>query len=115
MDREIVFGRRLKALRKQRGLLQNDLAEVLGVKQNTMSHYENSRNFPDIESLLTIARYFNVTLDSLVLGKEDDVIDFASPTPEFSYEGMLLPKESKKRIIEQAYLESLRQKAIANH
>lgn len=115
MSREIVFGKQVKALRTKRGLSQSDFAGILGVKQNSISHYETNRSFPEMYMLLSIAEYFNVSLDYLVYGQlEDDVIDLALSTPKFKYKGTLLSEESKARVIDQAYLESLRQKDNQN-
>lgn len=111
MSREIVLGKQLKSLRTKRGLLQSDFAEVLGVKQNSISQYENNKRFPETYVLLSIAEYFNVSLDFLMYGElEDEAIDLALSTPKFKYKGTLLSEESKARVIDQAYLESLRQK-----
>lgn len=59
----------LKALRTQRGISQRDLAEVIMVSQQSINKYENHNVEPDIQTLIKIADYFNVSLDYLV-GRE---------------------------------------------
>lgn len=65
-----AFSKRLKDLRNKRKLSQNDIADILNVKSNTISQYENGRREPDFSSLCRIADYFGVTTDYL-LGIED--------------------------------------------
>ena len=63
-------GERLSELRKDNGLTQRDLAEILGVSENSISLYERNINTPDDELKIKIANYFNVSLDYL-LGATD--------------------------------------------
>lgn len=65
---DVVFSRRLKLLRKERRLTQNELAEYLHTKNTTISNYENEVSSPDMDMLKEIASFFNVSTDYL-LGK----------------------------------------------
>lgn len=56
----------LKKLRKESGITQNDLANILGIKQRTYSSYENNTNEPNIDTLKKLSNYFNVSIDYLV-------------------------------------------------
>ena len=56
---------RLKELREQRRLNQQGLALVLNVSQSTISSYETGERIPDLDTLVTIAKYFGVSLDYL--------------------------------------------------
>ena len=49
------IGKNLKQLREQKGLKQEQLAELLFVTRQTVSNYENGRSRPDIETLMKIA------------------------------------------------------------
>ncbi len=67
-----MFSERLKRLRKERGLTQDDLAEELGVSRSSVSGYETNRAAePDYRSLVKIADLFQVSTDYL-LGRTDD-------------------------------------------
>nr|WP_210729472.1 helix-turn-helix transcriptional regulator [Streptococcus ovuberis] len=55
-------------LRKERGLSQEDLAEKLYVSRQTISNWERGKTYPDINSLLLMATYFDVSLDNLIKG-----------------------------------------------
>ena len=54
---------RLKELREQRRLNQEGLAMELNVSQSTISAYEIGERTPDLETLISIANFFSVSLD----------------------------------------------------
>ena len=56
---------RLKDLRKSRGLSQEKLAEELELARTTYNHYEINKSEPNIETLIKLADYFDVSLDYL--------------------------------------------------
>lgn len=56
---------RLRQLREQRRLNQEGLALELNVSQSTISAYELGERTPDLETLISIAGFFNVSLDYL--------------------------------------------------
>lgn len=60
------FGERLFQLRTERGIYQKQLAEYLSVSIGTISNYENSVHYPDLETLCRFAEYFHVTTDYLL-------------------------------------------------
>jgi len=60
------FGLQLKKLRKTKGLNQEDLAEILGVRKTTISNYETGYSGPSNSMLRQIAEYFGVTIGSLM-------------------------------------------------
>ncbi|MCT4488707.1 helix-turn-helix transcriptional regulator [Levilactobacillus parabrevis] len=59
----------LIAHRKQQHLTQADLAKRLYLSRQTVSNWENGRTYPDIQSLISLANLYHVTVDDLV--KED--------------------------------------------
>lgn len=63
----MYLAQNLKYLREQRGLKQQELADILGVKQSTVGNWEAGKREPEINMLVCIAEYFNVSLDNLVL------------------------------------------------
>ena len=56
----------MKQLRKSKHISQAVIAELLGVSQRTISHYENGTCQPNIESLCKLADIFEITIDDLV-------------------------------------------------
>lgn len=64
-EKQQVFSVRLKELRLQHGLTQKELVELLGVKRNTYSDWENGKCKPNYEKLEKLADFFDVSLDWL--------------------------------------------------
>lgn len=62
------FGSQVKKLRTAKGLTQEQLAQKLNVSRQTISSWENNRNLPDLEMVVTIAKIFQLSLDQLILG-----------------------------------------------
>ena len=65
------FGKRLSSLRKEKGLTQNNLADLLGVSRGTIGMYEIDKRDPDTSTLEKLSNIFNVSIDFL-LGKTDN-------------------------------------------
>lgn len=66
----MTFGEKLKRCRTDKGLTQDELAEILYVSRTAVSKWESGRGFPNIESLKAISKYFAVTVDDLLSGDE---------------------------------------------
>ena len=64
------FHEKLQALRKQRGLTQEELAAELFVSRTAISKWESGRGYPSIDSLKAISRFFGVSIDGLLSGEE---------------------------------------------
>lgn len=62
----IKFKERLKELRTEKGLSQDDLAKALKVNQRSVSNWETGVRQPDYETLVFLAEYFSVTTDYLL-------------------------------------------------
>ena len=60
----------LKQIRKERKLTQLKVAMDLNISREALSHYENGKREPSIELLVKMSRYFNVSIDFLINGKE---------------------------------------------
>lgn len=57
---------RIKELRQQHNLTQQQLADLLSVSNKAVSKWENDEGTPDLDNLKRLAQVFNVTIDSLV-------------------------------------------------
>lgn len=60
------FSELLVELRQDRKMTQEDLAKVLFVTSGTISNYENGVHLPDVEKLISLADFFDVTTDYLL-------------------------------------------------
>lgn len=67
---ETTFGKRISFLRRQKGLKQEDLADMLNVSFQAVSKWENDINCPDISLLPKLAELLDVSIDELMLGEE---------------------------------------------
>lgn len=65
------FSERIKNLREERGLSQEALGAVIGVKRFSIYTYEKGRACPDMKGLIALADYFDVSLDYLT-GRTDN-------------------------------------------
>lgn len=65
------FSNRLISLRKERGLTQEDLANLIHKKRSTVSGYETEGKEPDLDTVCWLANYFDVSTDYL-LGYSDE-------------------------------------------
>ena len=63
------LGEKLQALRKSRGLTQEELAEALYVSRTAVSKWESGRGYPSIDSLKELSRFFSVSVDDLLTGE----------------------------------------------
>lgn len=62
------LGKQIKNYRMELELSQEELAEKIYVSRQTISNWENNKNYPDVKSLLLLSATFNVTLDILIKG-----------------------------------------------
>lgn len=67
---EIILGKRLKELRIEKNLTQQQLADKLGLHSVTYLHYEKSQREPPLSVLVSMALFFEVSTDYL-LGLSD--------------------------------------------
>ena len=74
----------LKQLRKNKGVLQSEVADVIGVTKQAYGHYETGRRKPSPEVLAKLADYFGVSVDA-VLGRDD--------VPSFKWNKTITPTQ----------------------
>lgn len=77
----IEIGSKIKQLRGQKNLTQDQLASRLSVTKSVISAYENGLRFPSLEVLIQLAYVFNVTTDYLLGVNKKQVLDVSKLTP----------------------------------
>ena len=60
----------LKEIRKKKKLSQLKVAMDLAISREVISYYENGKRSPDVDMLVILSDYFNVSIDYLIRGKE---------------------------------------------
>lgn len=68
---EMTIGKRIAALRREKGMKQDDLAQMLEVSPQAVSKWENDQTCPDISLLPKLAKILGVTVDELLSGKQE--------------------------------------------
>ena len=62
------LGKQIKRYRMEANLSQEELADKVFVSRQTISNWENDKNYPDIKSLVLMSEVFHVSLDTLIKG-----------------------------------------------
>jgi len=83
------FGDRLKELRLEKNLTQEELSKIFNTGKSTISHYEINRRLPDANTIYMYAEYFGVSLD-YIMGKTD-IRNVEEKKDHFDFEG--IPKK----------------------
>lgn len=60
----------LREIRIQKNYSQLKVAMDLNISRETISYYENGKRNPDLETLVMLSKYFKVSIDYLITGKE---------------------------------------------
>ncbi len=61
-----TFSEKLKKARKDKGLIQVEVSEYTKIPRSTLANYESGRTEPDIETLATLADFYEVSTDWLL-------------------------------------------------
>ncbi|MGN1031444.1 MAG: helix-turn-helix domain-containing protein [Butyricicoccaceae bacterium] len=61
---------RIQSLRKTKGISQEELADRLGVSRQAVSKWESGQSMPDLNKIIALSEYFEVTTDYLLKGTE---------------------------------------------
>ncbi len=71
MFNKVIFSSRISELRDTHNLLMKDMAKIVGISIQGYSLLEKGVNTPSTNTLISIADYFNISIDYLV-GRSDD-------------------------------------------
>ena len=61
---------RILYLRKSKGISQEELADKVGISRQAVSKWESEQSMPDVEKIIIMSDYFNVTTDYILKGIE---------------------------------------------
>ena len=64
---------RIQNLRKAKGISQEDLADKVGVSRQAVSKWESEQSVPDLDKIIIMSEYFDVTTDYILKGIEPAV------------------------------------------
>ncbi len=63
---------KIENIRKEQGILQDEMAKALGVSRQTISSLENGRYNPSIMLAYKIAKYFGMTIEDIFVFEEEE-------------------------------------------
>lgn len=63
---------RIETIRKERGILQDEMAKAMGVSRQTISSLENGRYNPSIMLAYKIAKFFGMTIEEVFIFEEEE-------------------------------------------
>ncbi|MBP3940317.1 MAG: helix-turn-helix transcriptional regulator [Christensenellaceae bacterium] len=86
---ENSIGKRIAALRREKGYKQDDIAKKLNISPQAVSKWENDQSYPDISVLPALAEYLGVSVDELLTGKKEEIAPVR-----------IVPEEERKNIDE---------------
>lgn len=66
---EFDIGNKIRNARKEKGLTQEQAAELIGVSRQTVSNWETEKSYPDIISVIKMSEHYEVSLDYLLKGE----------------------------------------------
>ena len=64
---------KIENIRKEQGILQDEMAKALGVSRQTISSLENGRDNPSIMLAYKIAKYFGMTIEEVFVFEEEEL------------------------------------------
>lgn len=76
------IGQFIKAVRKERGLSQRDLAEKLNISDRTVSKWETGRGLPEVSLMLPLCRELQISVNELLSGERLDEAKYAQRAEE---------------------------------
>lgn len=91
------IGQKLRLLRKEKRMTQQELADALQIKRATVSNYEIGRRSPHLSELRRIAEYFGVGLDYFGMVQTDDVLDLLARAKNV-FDNENIPVDKKEEV-----------------
>ena len=91
------IGKKLKQLRKSRGLTQEQVAEKVDITRSTISNYEIGRRTPHLKDLSALAGVFGVGLDYFGISAKDEAFELIARAKEI-FQSEEVPRETKESL-----------------
>ena len=64
------IGKEILRIRKEQSLTQEEFGELFHVTRQTVSNWENGKNYPDLQTLVELSQRFGISLDTILKGEE---------------------------------------------
>ncbi len=67
------MAQRIQTLRKEKGISQEELANALNISRQAVSKWESQQSLPDLDNIVALSIYFNVTTDYILKGTQTQI------------------------------------------
>lgn len=95
----MTFQEKLQTLRKQNGMSQEKLAEMLGISRQAVSKWESGQSYPDMDKLIALSDLFKVSIDSLIKEKQpNETGPYLEHNPSLYYPSIHYEYKSKRSL-----------------
>ncbi len=91
------IGENLKKLRKEKGLSQEQLADILNVSRQSVSKWESDLAYPETEKLIKLANLYDISIDSLLRPEQNENTNHENE-PTYVYKAFRYEYKSKKTL-----------------
>ncbi|MBO5092617.1 MAG: helix-turn-helix domain-containing protein [Clostridia bacterium] len=100
METNTILAKNIYNFRKQKGLTQEKLAEIMGVSYQAVSKWENEKSLPDVYVLPLLAKTFGCSIDALFSHQNDALIGNLKEITIEMLASIVSLEEKKRRILE---------------
>lgn len=98
------FGEKLRSLRIENNLSQLELAKILNITNQSLSHYELDKRIPDLNMISKIADYFDISVDYLLGRVDQNEVYVSENLTQYKHEDFTniknLSDENQKKILD---------------
>ncbi len=101
-----TFGQRLKELRAETGLTQDQLSEQLGIPKNTLARYEADIRLPTTKYAYMLARYFGISMNELF---DEDAYNRPTPPKKISEIDIRFSLSTGEKVITSSQFKEIKQ------
>lgn len=91
------IGKKLKELRMNRGMTQDEVAKKIKITRSTISNYEIGRRTPHLTDLQKLAKVFNVGLDYFGISQKDETVELLAKA-KLVFKNENVSKEKKEKL-----------------
>ena len=102
----MTFGEKLRQQRKQCGWSQDELGSKIGIHGRHIGKYENDQVLPNAETLIKIARTFNVSVDYLLLDAKETKVESVKDQELLKYFEELSRMEEQDKAVIKSLIEA---------
>lgn len=92
-----TIGEKLKTLRKNKKLTQEQVAPLVGLSRSTLSNYEINRRTPHLKELERLARFYGVGMEYFTVSVQNEAFDLLTRAKDV-FESDNVPRETKDEI-----------------